>query len=282
MHDAVDSDRGFSWFTALKYATYALLSVNIFMFLGEELAAFQHTYDGDLEKADLIQVFSATIDTAAWVVLLLLFEIETYVLPDEKIRGATKLALHGIRLFCYLIICSAFYGYLVELGVLYDTAPVIVAAFCDTNVSGWSLLVGMDEYVDLDPVACAQLGSGLVQLNGYEIVAQPDMLQASRWLAWTDVVNSAAWLLVVLILEVDVRLQLRGGEEDWLIKLNRVFKAVLYFALLGAAIYWGYAGSFLDFWDAFLWLFAFVFIEMNMFDWQAELKEELKAEAPSH
>ena len=82
MHDAAGAGRSFSWFTALKYATYALLTVNVFMFLGEEIAAFQHTYDGNLEEADLIQVFSATIDTAAWVVLLLLFELETYVIDD--------------------------------------------------------------------------------------------------------------------------------------------------------------------------------------------------------
>ncbi len=67
-----------------------------------------------------------------------------------------------------------------------------------------------------------------------------------------------------------------------MIKLNRIFKVVLYSTLLAAAIYWGYAGSLLDFWDAFLWLFAFVFIELNLFDWQAELKAELKTEAASY
>jgi hypothetical protein len=30
----------------------------------------------------------------------------------------------------------------------------------------------------------------------------------------------------------------------------------------------------LDFWDAFMWLVAFVFIEMNLFRWQAETKSE--------
>jgi hypothetical protein len=28
-----------------------------------------------------------------------------------------------------------------------------------------------------------------------------------------------------------------------------------------------------DFWDAFLWLVAFVFIEMNIFQWQREVRE---------
>jgi len=45
---------------------------------------------------------------------------------------------------------------------------------------------------------------------------------------------------------------------------------VLYSILFAAAAYWGLLGDFLDFWDAFMWLVAFVFIEMNIFQWQAE------------
>ena len=38
-------------------------------------------------------------------------------------------------------------------------------------------------------------------------------------------------------------------------------------------MYWGFVGDFLDFWDAFLWLVAFVFIELNIFQWQVETEE---------
>ena len=51
-------------------------------------------------------------------------------------------------------------------------------------------------------------------------------------------------------------------------------KAVLYATLVAAAIYWGFKGDFLDFWDAALWLFAFVFIELNVFEWQQELRDQ--------
>jgi hypothetical protein len=46
---------------------------------------------------------------------------------------------------------------------------------------------------------------------------------------------------------------------------------------LVAAVYWWLEGDFLDFWDAFLWLFAFIFIEMNVFDLQAETKATAQA-----
>jgi len=74
----------------------------------------------------------------------------------------------------------------------------------------------------------------------------------------------------VVVLEVEVRQQLRGGiPEHWKGVLGWS-KIAIYSTLALAAVYWGIEGDFLDFWDAALWLFAFVFIEMNVFDWQFE------------
>jgi hypothetical protein len=83
-----------------------------------------------------------------------------------------------------------------------------------------------------------------------------------------DVINAAVWLLVVVVLEIDVRLQERNRYEGLALKASNGIKFVLYSALLVAAIYWGFKGDFVDFWDAFLWLVAFVFIELNVFEWR--------------
>jgi hypothetical protein len=40
------------------------------------------------------------------------------------------------------------------------------------------------------------------------------------------------------------------------------------------AIYWGFDGDFVDFWDAFLWLVAFFFIELNVVEWRHEEEAE--------
>lgn len=37
-----------------------------------------------------------------------------------------------------------------------------------------------------------------------------------------------------------------------------------------AAIQWRFEGGLIDAWDAYLWLTAFVFSEMNSFDWHGE------------
>ena len=77
----------------------------------------------------------------------------------------------------------------------------------------------------------------------------------------------------VIILEVDVWLQLRGRLQGRIVSASKAIKLFLYSILFVAAAYWGLLGDFLDFWDAFMWLVAFVFIEMNLFQWQAETDE---------
>jgi hypothetical protein len=240
------------------------------------MRALEHTFSTGFELADVIQAFSATIDTTAWVILLLLFELETSVLPDEKIVGRVKWALHGVRAICYLFIVYAFYGYLIEMFMLYQVELLELGNACALLGADWSLLITIDEYEALSQANCALAGE-LWQVGGFSIVADSETLRSVQWLAWTDVLNAAAWILVVLVLEFDVYLQLRGSYSDRLVAINKLIKLVLYTILFVAAIYWWFEGDFLDFWDAFLWLFAFIFIEMNVFDWQAETHANAQA-----
>jgi hypothetical protein len=112
--------------------------------------SLQHTFTGGMGGAEFVQVFAATIDTAAWVVLLLLFELETYVLDDRRIRGGIKLALHGVRGVCFIAIVYAFTGYCAELLTLYHV-QWLTDAFnaCGRIEAGWSVLVDLDKYAPL-------------------------------------------------------------------------------------------------------------------------------------
>lgn len=261
-------------FTAVKYVVYALLSFNIYLFLQEELGALEHTFVDGFELGQVIQVFSATIDTTAWVLLLLLFELETSVLDDSKIKGPVKWLLHGLRLVCYAAVYYAFTGYYAELVQLYQVTHLPAFDACASLNQDWSLLITIDEYEPLTAANCGSLASEVYRLGDFNIVADGGVLQSVRWLGWTDVINSAAWLLVVIVLEVEVRLQLRGNLSDQIMRFTLLIKYALYGTLFACAGYWGVAGDFLDFWDAALWLFAFIFIELNVFEWQAETSQE--------
>lgn len=268
------SDRRLRLFTAIKYLTYLLLGLNVYLFLQEELSTAAHTLGSELALGQLVQVFSATIDTAAWVLLLLLFELETSVLDDSRIQGLVRWALHGIRGLCYLAILWAFTGYYAELAPLYNALPLAGVDPCTLVDQGWSLLLSLDEFAPLDDASCTGLEGPLYQLSTYNVLATADNLRATQWLAWTDVINAGVWILVVIVLEIEVRLQLRGGVSDTLLRAGKYLKTLLYGLLFVAAAYWGLAGDFLDFWDAALWLFAFIFIELNVFEWQYESRQE--------
>ncbi|MGI9234311.1 MAG: hypothetical protein ACR2RD_11820 [Woeseiaceae bacterium] len=262
-------------FQLFKYVVYVLLGMNIYWFFDEESAAAVLQFSSGVGAEDLIEAYSSTIDTAAWVVLLLLFELETYVLEDRHFTKAVTRSLHGLRVLCYAFIVYAFYGYVENLIFHYEITPLAgVSNLCTLVPENWSWADTLDEYVTLTRTNCATLSDASIFYQFKDMTAAVDAqgLKEIRYLAWVDVINAAVWLLVVLVLEIDVRLQERGRFEGRALKASNATKVALYSVLFLAAVYWGFKGDFVDFWDAFLWLVAFVFIELNVFEWR---KEEL-------
>ncbi len=271
----IDRDKIFQLF---KYSVYALLTLNIYLFFVIEWAASPHRFADGIILFDIIEAYVATIDTAAWVILLLLFELETYVLDDQQFTKRVTWTLHGLRAFCYIFIVYSFYGYLIKLIFLSGTGPLPdVSDLCSLVDGQWAYAVDLDEYATLTAANCASFSTAnaFLQFPGlFAAVDQAGLTDIIR-LAWVDVINSAVWLLVVLVLEIDVRLQARHKLEGLALQLSNVTKYILYSILFLAAVYWGIKGDFVDFWDAFLWLVAFVFIELNVFGWRQESAKTL-------
>jgi hypothetical protein len=269
----IDRDKIFQLF---KYSVYALLTLNIYLFFVIEWAASPHRFADGIILFDIIEAYVATIDTAAWVILLLMFELETYVLDDRHFTKGVTWTLHGLRAFCYIFIVYAFYGYLTKLIFLSGSGPLPnVSDICSLVDGQWAYAVDFDEYAILTAANCASFSTAnaFLQFPGlFAVVDQAGLTDIIR-LAWVDVINSAVWLLVVLVLEIDVRLQERHKLEGAVLYLSNASKYILYSALFMAAVYWGVKGDFVDFWDAFLWLVAFVFIELNVVEWRQESAE---------
>jgi hypothetical protein len=261
-------------FTLFKYAIYLLLAWNAFLFFQEDFAASAVTFGDGLSWRNFVEAYSAFIDTAAWLVLLLLFELETAVIPDAQLRGWLKWFLSAIRVACYFFIVYAFYGYISKFGVIADLSPFTVADVCSLAGSDWNYVLDLDDYPALDAAACLSLqGQELLQVNGTRIIGTLEALDAARALAVVDILNAGAWLVIVALLEVEVWMQLKNLLSERLLKVGKYCKGALYGLLFVCAIYWGFRGDFLDFWDAFLWLVAFIFIEMNIFQWHEETEE---------
>jgi|TARA_B110000902_G_scaffold266133_1_gene352666 hypothetical protein len=261
-------------YVAFKYIVFILLSINVFVFLQEELDASAHLFAGGMNVASIIEGYAATIDTAAWVILLLLFELETEIIEDEKIKGPTKWAIHWTRWLCSAFIIYALYGYIAKLIGLSSYQLTEIASLCSQSID-WSFMTTLDEFTAVAVDNCAALAAPeYFQLIDKNIIASQETLSLAKWLAWVDVVNASTWVLIVIMLEIDVRIQLHKVVFKTWEFVSGIAKIILYSILFIAAIIWGIDGQFIDTWDASLWLVAFVFIEMNVFDWQEEIAAE--------
>ena len=271
-----------SWFLTpqnlfhfFKYAIYILLAYDAVLFFEGDLAASAVTFGDGITWRNAIEAFSATFDTVAWVFLLLIFELETAIIPDHLLKGWLKWVLKGLAGVCYFFIIYSFYGYIYKYGVVFDLVPFAIDDVCSLIGTNFTYIVTLDEYLPLDQAACTAMnGLPLFQINGTEIIGVEPALGDTISLAIIDVVNAATWLIIVVLLEVEVYLQLKDRLTSRMLYVGKYIKGFFYAVLLYCAIYWGVYSSFLDFWDAFLWLVAFVFIELNIFQWNAETEEE--------
>ena len=266
-------------FTLFKYTIYVLLGVNAYLFFKEDLAAGAEMFNHVLTWRNVVDVFTASTDTTAWLILLLLFELETAVIPDEKLQGSLKWFLMGVRVVCYFFIVSAFFGYIGKYGMITNLAPISIADVCSLAGSEWNYVVNLDDYPPIDAEACLLLqGQQLFLVSGTDIIGTRAALDSAWGLAICDIVNAGTWLIIVVLLEAEVFMQLRDLLTGAILKINKYLKSFFYGLLFLCAIYWGFEGSFLDFWDAFLWLVAFIFIELNIFQWHEETEEVAEAE----
>ena len=263
------------WYRIFKYSIYSLLAYNIWLFFLVDFSASEQTFSQGVTWRNLVEAYSATIDTLFWVILLLMFELETAVISDEKLQGSLKWVLSGLRATCYLFIGYAFYGYVVKYGVVTNLHPVDIAEICSIAVSDFTYVITLDDYLPLTPEACRLMqGQPIQQIVGTQIVGAPAQLELTFRLAVTDIVNAGNWLIIVAILEIEIWMQLKNMLSGHLMTVNKIIKSVLYAILFACAVYWGIDGDFLDFWDAFLWLVAFIFIEMNIFEWREETQAD--------
>ena len=236
-----------------KYSVYALLTINVLIFFNEEVAATRLEYPDGVGLRNVLKAYAATIDTAAWVLLLYLFELETWVLEDRHFTRAVSLTLHFLRAVCYFFIISAFVGYVEDALFVYQVSPLAgVTDICSLVGQDWSYAITFGEYVEITASNCASLTNldSLTRFDGLKAVVDQPGIADIQFLAWVDVVNAGVWLLVVLLLEIDVRLQEHGRFEGLALYLSTVTKIVLYSILALAVVAWMAKGDFEDWWDA--------------------------------
>ena len=266
---------------SVKWVVYSLLLVNFALYLNWDWHAATHALGPAEPLIKWLQAYAASIDYAAWLVLILLFELETYALSDAALTPLVSRLVHGIRLICYLFVLHTVYAYSVNTYEVYFEVEQAagVSDLCQV-ADGRISFVHNQQYTYLNEDNCAELGTGsdYFLLDKGRVIADLVNLDRERLLAWLDVVEAVIWLLIMALIELTIRLQDRGVSSGRAVTRLNYLKFASYSTLMGIAVYWGLTDLFLNFWDETLWIGGFAAIEMNMSDWREELEEAKAAD----
>ena len=261
----------------LKLVVYSLLIFNFFLYIREDLLISSHTLRSGSTFLEITRSFATTIDESAWITLLLLFELETYLLSDEPLSRSKVLLMQAIRLICYVSLAHTLYAWFGNLMELYASVPIEgITSLCqmiDENVSYAFNLV----YTEIDQSNCASLSTATqffyVDPPTFLIVEDHAGLVIEKQLAWIDLFEAITWLVILFTIEVAVWLQDRNIGKGLIFKVLKATKLSLYSLLWIAVAYWIYRGHYMFAWDEFVWIAGFTAIEMNMVEWRKEINE---------
>ena len=260
----------------VKWTVYTLLIINWGFYIREDWNAAVHTLTADSTIFDWAVEFATSIDESAWFILLFMFELETYVLEDEAWKGWVAKTVHTVRFACYAMILHTVYAYVVTV-IEYQPTVVVEGAssLCDLVDDDVAYVYSL-KYTQVTEQTCSTLSdqSRFYRVGDDPVVSTIEGLNLERDLAWADVVEVVAWLLILLAIESVVRLQEHRVTGGMLISALNKLKTFLYLVLFVLAAYWASLSHWLYTWDTFVWIAGFAVIEMNISNWRDELLDE--------
>ena len=263
--------------TWIKLVVYSLLLFNFVFYVRDDWVIAGHTLHSGSTFLQWASAYNTTIDESAWLLLLLLFEMETHLLAGRDLSRAHEIISLIIRLCCYVVLAHTPYAYAMTVYDL-SQAPIIegVTDLCqlaDQNLSYAYNLV----YTKITDGNCSELSTArqfFFNDPPDHLIVQDEMaLALERRSALVDLVESITWLLILLSIELVVWLQDKDITGGLLIKSANMAKVLLYSLLWFAIGYWIYLGHYMFAWDEFVWIVGFVAIEMNVVERRKDVKE---------
>lgn len=263
----------------VKWAVYMMLLVNFGLYIHEDWSRAAHTLTSTSTLLDWTGEFATSIDESAWFILLFMFELETYVLDDERTKGWVMTAVRSMRLLCIAMIAHTIVAFTNTVVDYQETVPVDnVSHLCEMTDADVSFVYNL-EYTEINDETCGELSddSQFYWMADDPVVSDMAGLGLERDLAWADLAEAVIWLLILLSIEAVVRLQDKGVASGGAISILNKVKLALYASLLVLGVYWAYLSHWLYFWDEIVWIGGFAAIEMNVSEWRNEILDEKSA-----
>lgn len=260
---------------SIKWIVYSLLLINFALYFQTDLQVAKHTMRHGGSILEWSRAFSTTINLSAWVLLLALFELETYMLSYDPLSRPKIFLINSLKIICYLSLLHTLYSLGVYFYEVNTATPVKdVTSLCQLlgkDISYMSNLV----YTEINANNCSTLSkvTEFVYLDPprFLIVTDTEALVIAYQLAWVDIVESTSWLLLLFIYEGQVVLQDRSITSGRLFKSLNIFKILFYSIIWTVIVYWIYRGHYMFAWDEFMWVAGFFVISMNMDEWKDEI-----------
>jgi hypothetical protein len=253
-----------SAFRYFKITIFWVLMINLLYYVYEDVTAYLYLAR-ESTVFDVMETFAVSIDYVAWMVLIVLFEMETSAKTRDRFTGVRRWVIAGLTAVCYGFLVYAAYSYAAALGDAYKYEPVESRPACYFANTGFAYLSVSARPIELTHLNCSEFaGKKLFKSPTDNLITTEANLEALQKLSWVDVFNSSAWLIIVLLFQVELTLEQMNKLTKRRLIAVKASKGFAYLVLLFCALYWSVFSVFIDYWDAWLWLLAFVLIDLNM------------------
>ncbi len=260
----------------IKAALYALLLANFGFYLFEDWSRTSFSLTDAASFYDWVREFNTSLDEVAWFTLLLIFELETYVLDESGWSPGLARIVLLIKVITFCLIGHTLYVNFTALTeILGPVSASAVSDLCELTDTGQSWLFNLD-YTLITSETCDVLPQApqYWEIPGEPVVTSSAGLDLARRLAWCDFIETAAWLSVGAAMEAAIRITDRGVTSGYAVTVLGWLKFGLYALILLLGIYWAYRGHWVYLWDEILWIFGFAFLEVNLDGWRDEIDNE--------
>ena len=133
------------------------------------------------------------------------------------------------------------------------------------------------EYQEITEANCKDISTddSFYRIDKNVSVIDRTKLEHVQWMGWIDICNSFTWIIVVLLIEIEIWMQSHDRFGGRVLDATRRTKTFLYLVLIANAIAWLLTDYYIYTWDAFLWIFGFWVIELNLAEWELERLQEI-------
>ena len=255
----------------IKAALYALLLANFGYYLFEDWSRTSFSLTEAASSYDWMREFNTSLDEVAWFTLLLIFELETYVLDESGWSPGLARIVLLIKAITFCLIGHTLYVNFTALTeILGPVSASAVSDLCELTDTGQSWLFNL-EYTLITSETCDVLPQAPQYwvIPGEPVVTSSAGLDLARRLR-CDFMETA-WLSVGAAMEAAIRITDRGVTSGSAVTALGWLKFGLYALILALGTYWAYYGHWVYLWDEFLWIFGFAFLEVNLDGWRDEI-----------